>query len=447
MTHIDLIANNLYSKQMITITVDNSYSQITGLQPDAFNALRKALSYGPDPQAAYYTGGFPKLKYLMDKRGNFPTGLLYRVKAFVGRQNVQIKDRRAQPTAQPPGMLKMIYSPYKDQTQAVDMAENFHTGIISMPTGSGKSLVIALIAARLNLRTLVIVPNLEIKTQLYVSFRVLGIDTNKVHIENIDSRSLTARTDYDCLIIDEAHHSAASTYQKLNKMAWKGIYYRFFLTATPFRNNNEEMLLFEGIAGKLIYELSYEKAVAKNYIVPVEAYYIEIPKQKTNAYSWQEVYKELVINHHPRNTLVASLLTSLQSAGMATLCLVKEIAHGQLLSALTGIPFANGQDEDSRQYIRHFNSGEIKSLIGTTGILGEGVDTKPCEYVVIAGLGKAKSAFMQQVGRAVRTYQNKESAKIVIIKDKSHKFLLRHFNSQCKILLEEYKTKPIKLEL
>jgi superfamily II DNA or RNA helicase len=109
---------------------------------------------------------------------------------------------------------------------------------------------------------------------------------------------------------------------------------------------------------------------------------------------------------------------------------------------MTGIPFANGQDEESRDFIRQFNSGGIKALIGTTGVLGEGVDTKPCEIVIIACLGKAKSAFMQQVGRAVRTYPGKESAKVVIIKDASHKFLSRHYAAQVAILKEEYGVTP-----
>ena len=82
-----------------------------------------------------------------------------------------------------------------------------------------------------------------------------------------------------------------------------------------------------------------------------------------------------------------------------TLTLVKEINHGKALSVLSDSPFSNGEDEESRKYIELFKEARIKTLIGTTGVLGEGVDTKPAEYVIIAGLGKSKNAFMQQVGR------------------------------------------------
>lgn len=432
---------------MITITVDNSYSQVTGLKLDEFNALRKALSYNTDPQAAYFAGGnYPKLKYLIDKKGVFPSGLLYRVKDFFGGKAV-IVDKRICPGKGEPKQLKPGITPYPDQAQALNKAILYRHGIISMPTGSGKSLVIALLASHYNLKTLIVVPNLEIKNQLIKGLKEVMADVSKITVENIDSKSLNTAKGYNVLIIDEAHHAAARTYQKLNKTAWKGIYYRFFLTATPFRNNDEETLLFEGIAGTIIHSLTYLDAVARGYIVPVEAYYIEVPRQQTDAYTWQEVYKELVINNQARNTLLAGLMASLQGAGAATLVLVKEIAHGELLSQLTGVPFANGQDEETRKYIRQFNNGGIKMLIGTEGVLSEGVDTKPCEFVIIAALGKAKSAFMQKVGRAVRVFPGKETAKVVLFKDKSHKFTKAHFAAQVKILLEEYGVTPVKLDV
>jgi superfamily II DNA or RNA helicase len=254
-------------------------------------------------------------------------------------------------------------------------------------------------------------------------------------------------TDFDCLIIDEAHHAAAKTYQSLNKKAWNNIYYRFFLTATFYRNQKNEQLLFEGIAGQLIHTLTIKDAVAKKYIVPIEAYYVELPKIPCAGYTWAQVYNELVVNREDRNMLIAQLLIDLERLEKPTLCLIKEVAHGNNLSKLSEVAFANGQDETTRAFIALFNEGVIKSLIGTNGILGEGVDTKPCEFVIIAGLGKAKSAFLQQIGRAVRNYPGKESAKIILIKDPSHRFTLRHFNEQKKILFDELGIKPVKLDI
>lgn len=426
---------------MITITINNSYSQIEGLKTDEFRALRKALSYTSDPKAAYFSRGFAFRKYLIDKKGFFPTGLLHIVYSQL-KGHIETVDNRIKPLNRSAIEFSSL-TPYRAQDQAVKAAIKAGRGGIIMPTGTGKSLVIAMIAARLGIKTLVIVPTLEIKKQLGADMGKYGLFN--ISIMNIDSPKLKNMTDFDCLIIDECHHAAAKTYQNLNKTAWRGIYYRFFMTATFFRNQQNEQLLFEGIAGKPIFQLTQKEAIKEGYIVPIEAYYVDLPKQPTEAYTWREVYSELVVKNHHRNGTIAGMLKGLQIQDKFTLCLVKEIAHGKILSEATGVPFVSGQDEESRQYIELFKRGEIKQLIGTTGVLGEGIDTKPAEYIIIAALGKAKSAFMQQIGRGVRKYPGKTSAKVILFRDTSHRFLLRHFKEQVKILLEEYGVKVQKL--
>jgi len=428
---------------MIKIAVGNSYSKITGLSPKQDKELREALSYTVGKDSQYYGGFGPKKKSLLSKKGEFPTGLLLRVwTLFPG---VIIQYTRIAPSADIRMGRMYKKEPYPDQLKAVNNALSEHRGIISMPTGTGKSLVIALIALRLNVKTLVVVPSLEIRQQLAMSLlEVLGAN-HKVTVRNIDSPDLKTMTDFDCLIIDEAHHVAARTYQKLNKTAWTGIYYRFMLTATPFRNDSEETLLFEGIAGQVIFELSYKDAVKRGYIVPVEAYYLEIPKTKgIDAVTWHQVYKELVVNNAGRNSMIRNLLFSLALDRKSTLCLVKEVAHGNNLKPIS---FVSGADDESRQLIEKFNTGEVKVLIGTEGIIGEGVDTRACEFVILAGLGKAKSRILQAVGRAVRKYPGKESAKVILIKDRSHRFCLKHFNEECRVIKEYYGVTPIKLEI
>jgi superfamily II DNA or RNA helicase len=432
---------------MLIVTINNSYSKISGLSVSQDKAVREELSYLVGGSSSFFSKYGPRRKSLLSKAGEFPTGVLEKVLYFfkASRLKYTLKDSRIRPAQILNSSFRSTIVPYEAQVEAVAAAVTYGRGSISMPTGSGKSLVIALIAHELRVKTLVVVPSLEIKRQLTESLQSVFTDTSWITVENIDSANLKVARGYNCLIIDEAHHVAAKTYQKLNKSAWSGVYYRFFLTATPYRNDPEEMLLYEAIAGQSIYNLTYDEAVKNKYIVPVDAYYIESPRQETDAYTYAQVYSELVVNNNIRNRLIADLMFNIPPAPM--LCLVREVKHGEILSSMTGVPFVSGADESSRQYIEQFSSGVITSLIGTTGILGEGIDTKPCEYVIIAGLGKAKSQFMQQVGRGVRRYETKESAKIILIKDKSHKFLTRHFNAQSAILNKEYGVKPIKLEV
>ncbi len=435
---------------MITLRINNSYSQIIGLDNQQHKALRQILSYEIDPQAAYFSSNrFNTRKFLIDNKGSFPSGLLSLVTRYLRLNSLKCStiDDRKVPTRVVALNGKFAHKPYKAQSEAVDTAIIQKQATISMCTGSGKSNVIAMLINKLKLRTLVVVPNLELKRQLTESLEATFGKTKYIVVQNIDSAGLANARDFDCIIIDEAHHAAAKSYIKHNKVNWTGIYYRFFLTATPMRTKTEENILLQSIAGQVAYELSYKKAVSLGIVVPVEAYYVQLDKVKTDAYTWQQVYKELVVEHKVRNQLISDLIVRLSSAGLSTLCLVKEIRHGENISAMSGIAFVNGQDEVSRSLIGQFSRGEIKALIGTEGVIGEGVDTKACESVIIAALGKAAGAFQQKVGRAIRTYPGKESAKVILIKDSSHKHTLNHFNAQKKILIDVYGVEPVELDV
>lgn len=436
-----------------TIFIGNSMSQVKDISVKMEKDLRLLLSYTSDPQTSYFSGRYANTrKYLIDKKGQFPTGLLYVVEDYLETMEIEHYkvDSRVRP-AQSKNLfhINLEYKPYIDQETAVHNACAADRGTISMPTGTGKSITMALLISALQVRTLIVVPNLGLKKQLSEDFKRYFGKLDNITIENIDSPALATASNYDCLIIDEAHHVAAKTYRKLNSKVWTGIYYRFFFTATPFRSRNEEQLLMESIAGEIIFNLSYRDAVTNGYIVPVKAYYYELPKKVVNGRSWPEVYSELIVNNKYRNDIIAKELDSFRDKGLSVLCLVKEINHGMNIGKASEYThaFIKGENEDNRERLLEFNLNHRTTLIGTTGVLGEGVDTKPAEFIIIAGLGKSKPAFMQAVGRGIRRYKNKASCKIMIFKDSSHKWTLAHFKAQVKYLREEYGVVPSKIDI
>lgn len=433
------------------LTIGNSMSKIEGYSQAQFNELRALLSYTSDPQAQFYAGfRGANRKYLISKRGEFPTGLLYLVEEWAAGKAVERKDTRIAPKRLAKALVARLgHTPYPEQVAAARACRTSPRGIVVAPTGVGKSVMVALMIEQLQVKTLVVVPSLELKRQITRFLTAtFGKAAMRKHIavENIASLDV-AHLDhgYDAVIIDEFHHSGAASYRKLNQKAWNGVYHRYGLTATPFRSQDHERLLLESVLSKVIFRVDYATAVAKGYIVPMEAFFYTLPKRAVEGYSWQEVYKELVVENAARNQLIADTLLTLKEGGKSTLCLVKEIRHGEILSELTGIPFANGQDESCQELIADFNSKASGSLIATTGVCGEGVDTKPAEYIVIAGLGRSKNAFMQQCGRVFRTYPGKDSGKVILFRDSSHKWTLAHFREQCKILKQEYGVIPVEL--
>jgi superfamily II DNA or RNA helicase len=276
-------------------------------------------------------------------------------------------------------------------------------------------------------------------------------DKKFIAVENYDALDPDKILEgYHGVIIDEFHHSGADTIRKLSLRAWKNVYYRYGLTATPIRANSEEQILLESVIAPIVYKLEYQTAVDKGYIVPVTAYFYQLPRIKCAAKNWKEVYSELVVNRKDRNKKIVNIIESLHDTGESVLVLVNEISHGKELQKLCearglNIPFANGQDDNSRIMILEFNLKETHILIGSS-ILGEGVDTKPCGWVIMAGgTGKSKVQIMQRIGRAIRNYPGKISGKILTFLDPSHKYLTNHHREYVKVLKQEYGIEPCKL--
>lgn len=444
----------------MNLIVNNSTSQVTGFSREQFSILKDLLSYRVDN----YFGGSLRFstKSLIDKKGYFPTGLLYIVDAYVKSNNIpiNIKDNRKQlNTARIDLKASFDYKPYKVQIEAVKAFKSKSRGIIVAPTGTGKSTIIALVISELKVSTLIVVPSLELKSQLTQVLckvfdpELVGTIKNKsfIAIENIDSLDTKKELlGYDCVIIDEFHHAGSKSYRELNKKSWNNIYYRLGLTATPYRTNHNEKILLESVLAEVIYQISYKESIEQNYIVPLEVYYYEVPKIKIESFNYADCYNKLVLERSDLNGLICDTIKSLYNANKATLVLVKRISHGELLkSILEGlgliIPFANGTDEQSNQYIKQFNSGAHPILIASS-IVGEGVDTKIAEYVILAGgTGKSKTQIMQNLGRVFRNFPGKESGKAIVFKDGSHKWFREHFSFFGKVLKEEYGLEAIKL--
>lgn len=462
----------------MVLFIDNSSCSIQGLELPLLRKLREKLSFSEMTGRMITVKGGKRIRerqtfYLMDRYGNFPTGLLYLVEEFLADEcpdrAVEYNDVRRIPTGSREVhlMLTRSFEPYPEQMEAAQAAFDQGRGIISAPTGTGKSAILAEIIAKFRLRTLVVVPSLGLKRQLTDSLRA-GFGRRKVGplskrpdiaVENVDALDVNDNlADYDLVIIDEFHHAAAETYRKLNDKLFAKIYYKIGLTATPWRANTSEKLLLESVLSKLIYQISYETAVGKGYIVPMEAFYIDIPpppvkedpsgkmKKAKDRDSWHAVYKNHIVERPDRNAIIANLLNNCEASGLSTLVLTKQVAHGKAIQALTGVPFAEGANDCNADLLAAFNARERHGLIGTVGVLGEGVDSKPAEYVILAGGGKSKVQFFQNIGRGFRKYPGKESCKIILLRDSSHPWLLKHFNTCVDYLREEFGCEPAKLD-
>lgn len=446
---------------MIELTVGNSSCSLIGLSSKQFSDVRAALSYTETKKNRW---GYKTItKHLMDRAGTFPSGLMYIVEAFLEYIPHSRVDTRVMPTRQP-NLFRLNLGelvPRQEQLEATAAVVTAgRGGVVEAPTGSGKSLLCALIIAALQVPTLVVVPSLALKQQLSSSMSSwFGADAvgrgNPIWVENVQALDpAKPLKGYGAVLIDEVHRSAAATYRTLNAKAWQDVYHRVGLTATFFRSEENEALLLESIISDVVYRLDHSTAVEKGYIVPVEAYVYRLPKVKLkcNGKSWAGVYQELVVRREDRNRLIAHITANLAEAGESTLVLTKQVEHGEEIQRLLAeqgldVPFAEGKNDANRQLILEFNLREKTTLIGTVGILGEGIDSRPASWVILAGGGKSKGQLMQNVGRTLRLYPGKECGKVVLFHDQSHRWLDAHYKACAKHLRDEYGIVPIELPL
>ena len=176
--------------------------------------------------------------------------------------------------------------------------------IIVMPTGTGKTeTMLSFLVANQCVRTLVLVPSDALRTQIadkYASLGVLktakvvdkdallpkvmkikgkmskaewqkAVDENNVLVTTMasiaqvdDSIKTLLKTKIDYLVVDEAHHSQASTWAAMISTFPCSKTYLF--TATPFRNDGKKL------DGRIIFNYSLRKAQQEGYYQPIEFY-------------------------------------------------------------------------------------------------------------------------------------------------------------------------------
>ncbi len=177
---------------------------------------------------------------------------------------------------------KLVLEPRPYQREALDRwIEHDGRGVVVLPTGAGKTVVALMAIQHTRLRTLVVVPTIELLYQwrdsiverLQVSKSKVGVvgdgrkEWRPITVTTYASAAMaTARIgDTGLLICDEAHHLPSPAYAEIAHRSKAP--YRLGLSATPDRADGQHRLLFE-LLGPEVYrrapgDLSAEGHVAQ----------------------------------------------------------------------------------------------------------------------------------------------------------------------------------------
>ena len=480
------------------INIGYSVSSLQNVPKDLFKKIQNNISFY-DASKFHIHKKFKKKKdfnwskartNLMDYNGQFPTGLTKRV--FIECQklglNPIILDQRVKPKTNYLKLKTNIEEPtaYIDQKlSSKSLIESpSGRGIIVLPTGVGKSRVMKDTIQQLGINTLIVVPSLHLKFQiflylsqcfgdLFVGYFDKNGNNKPISIANLDSLS---KCDpeifkfFDCVYFDEWHHEACETARDIDTNMFDSIYYKFAQTATNFRNSKNEQILLDCIMANQTYNLSVIDAIKKKYIVPIQPIFHEVgdierpdkfkPKiypfcEESNDEEWdkykdslhyKDIYPQWIAYNDERNEKLAkSAFLMAHKNKIPILILVKRIEHGEFFkNSLNGVTFVHGKlgQKNNHAAVDAFNRGEIPILCGTE-VIGEGVDTKEAGAIILGSGEKAKTRVMQNTGRVVRRGSRfpKDIGFIVDVFDNGHKTTKKHSNIRKRIYQNEFGVK------
>lgn len=337
--------------------------------------------------------------------------------------------------------VKKPYDLRPYQEEAVDLMLSNYRGVINFATGLGKTLVATHFIKRYKKKALVVCPSDSVAKQFYEQFveafgksKVGFYGGGKKKISDITvaiAASVTRnieefrQADLGVCIFDEVHHTPATTFfdiaqglQQVGKV--------FGLTATDYRSDGKDIMITAG-CGSVLIRRDIKWGVENGFLA--QPYFI-VREVATGGRDFKDdklkSYKEHVLNNQTMKDRIFNDAKAMMSAGKAVLVLVDEVAHGEELAKLLGVPFATGEDKKSQQYVDELNAGKIPGLIGTDGKVGEGTDTKNVDVLILANFVASKGPVIQAVGRGLRKQGTKDKCIILDYVPMGSTMLSRH---------------------
>jgi superfamily II DNA or RNA helicase len=332
--------------------------------------------------------------------------------------------------------LKWTGLPLRDyQKKAVVDVMNNEGGIICLPTGSGKTLIMLKLAHELNLPFITIVHTKELLLQWektvkdYFDGYVPGLvgDGNK-HFDNkitiamlqtvhaMISKGETDKLNYPVLFFDECHRVPATTAYAV-AMAINSPF-RAGASATPYRIDGADKKIFAAV-GEIKTRITANELIERGLLAKPKFIFLTPPATYiSRGTKWHDAYLAGIVLNEGRNDLIVKIAKELAAEGLTVYCHTERIDHGQMLQGrLPGSVFLSGSDNSTRRQLvlKEFEAGKIKILVST--LLREGVNIQSMNCFVAAGGMKSPVGVIQRIGRSLRIAPGKTEAVIVDFRD------------------------------
>lgn len=363
----------------------------------------------------------------------------------------------------------MIYTLRDYQQQASDAAINFfkskreRNGILVLPTGAGKSLVIADIAHRLDGNVLVFQPSKEILEQNFDKLRSYGVEDCSIYSASFNSKEISRITfatigsvkshmedfnHFRYIIVDECHgvNPQGGMYKDFFDCAKRKI---LGLTATPYRLTSAQICLDENgrydptcepqnkcilkfltrtrprVFNDVIYQVEIQTLLQRGYLSKLNYYDMTILpqeglKRNTTGMDFDEKslfdeFQRVNLQDHLVNIVMRLQHPKSGIPRKGILVFTKFLEESEnLCRSIDDCEMLSGETpkKERERIIKDFKSGKIKVLTNV-GVLTTGFDYPELDTVVMARPTMSLAMYYQILGRAIRPHPSKEAGWIV----------------------------------
>ena len=231
---------------------------------------------------------------------------------------------------------------------------------------------------------------------------------------NMLARHLTEfdKNEFDYICYDEVHHIVAECGKKI--LNYFNPEFLLGLTATPERMDNQD--IFELFEQNVPFELRLRDAINNDLVVPFHYYgirddlinYGEDDKNKLSKNIAESDNADFIVKEIEKHRLPKEKLKAVAFCTNIAHCslMANELAmRGYSTVALTG-------ENNTGERIKAFNDLQDETndleIICTVDILNEGVDIPAINTVLFLRPTESSTIFLQQLGRGLRKYQNKQ---------------------------------------
>ena len=408
------------------------------IDPQAFNALDKALTYKID---SYRSDVAPTMIKNVRKIRN---GL---VSIPVGRfdlipEGYEIKDKRV---LLPVDFPKFGFDLRESQQDVYDAIED--NAIINAFVSWGKTFTALAVAAKLGQKTLVVTHTVSLRTQWEKEIRkVFGIEPGIIgsgkydisppivvgNIQTLYKLRGKIEKEFGTIIIDECHHIPANTFSKLVDASYAR--YKIGLSGTVQRKDGKHVIMPDYFGHTKF------TPPKENYMEPtIEVIQTKIRFMDGAKIPWANRINDLV-RQEEYGKLICFLAAAYRKQGHKVLLLsdrvyflkrVKETL-GEHCELITGeVPLAEREKK-----IERVQSGKVDILLGTQSIFSEGISVNPLSCLILATPVSNTPLLTQIVGRVIREYPGKIDPVVVDINlkgktaEKQAKLRLGHYLQQ-----------------